>query len=215
MFSGPLPAHVNMTSMRVAGGLGTIPRIVAEHMPIYDAQIDVDEGLARIESIYRPYHRSLKQLMQETRRRFGRAVLIDCHSMPGTVSVAGHRRKPDFVIGDRYGTSASGDLVCAAISILEKMGFTAAYNKPYAGGFITEHYGRPANDCHTIQIEVSRRLYADEASFAKKPEFVALKQALSLFVGELAAFVGNEAGSRDLQPSSDRCRPKKPRSWRG
>ncbi|AMM83443.1 N-formylglutamate amidohydrolase [Martelella sp. AD-3] len=194
MFSGALPSHVNMTSMRVAGGLGTIPRIVAENMPIYDAPIDAGAGLRRIEEIYRPYHRSLKQLMQETKRRFGRAVLIDCHSMPGSVTVGGHRRKPDIVIGDRFSTSASSDIAYAAISILERMGFVTAYNKPYAGGFITEHYGRPAADCHALQIEVSRRLYADEQSYAKKPEFIALKQALTLFIQEFSAFL---AGSED------------------
>ncbi|MBB4121993.1 N-formylglutamate amidohydrolase [Martelella radicis] len=198
MFAGALPSHVNMTSMRVVGGLGTIPRIVAENMPIYDRPIDAAIGLARIEEIYRPYHQSLKQLLQETKRRFGRAVLIDCHSMPGSVTVGGHRRRPDIVIGDRFCTSASSDLAYAAISILERMGFVTAYNKPYAGGFITEHYGRPASDCHALQIEVSRRLYADEQSYAKKPEFIALKQALTLFIQEFAAFLADDEGSSGL-----------------
>ncbi|WP_319518078.1 N-formylglutamate amidohydrolase [uncultured Martelella sp.] len=198
MFSGALPAHINVTSMRVAGGLGTIPRIVAENMPIYAAPIDAEEGLARIENIYRPYHRSLKQLMQDTKRLFGRAVLIDCHSMPGSVSVGGHRRKPDIIIGDRFSTSASSEIAYAAMSILERMGFATAYNKPYAGGFITEHYGRPAADCHALQIEVSRRLYADEQNYTKKPEFIALKQALTLFMREFAAFLAGEADSVGL-----------------
>ena len=191
MFSGPLPAHVNMTSMRVAGGLGTIPKIVAENMPIYDRPLNVAEGLSRIEEIYRPYHKSLKQLVQETRRRFGFAVLIDCHSMPGTVAVGGRRGRPDFIIGDRFGTSASGALAFTIISILEGMGFSMAYNKPYAGGFITEHYGRPAAGCHALQIEVSRRLYADETRLAKKAEFIAVKQAITLFIGELAAHLAS------------------------
>lgn len=186
MFNGPLPAHINFTSIRVAGGLGTIPKIVAENMEIYDSPVDVAEGMARIEKIYRPYHQSLKRLMHETRRRFGQAVLIDCHSMPDGVGAGAARRKPDFIIGDRYGTSASGALAFAAISILEGMGFSTAYNKPYAGGFITEHYGRPANGCHALQIEVSRRLYADEENLSKKPEFIGLKQALTLFIAELA-----------------------------
>lgn len=198
MFSAALPAHVNAVSPRVIGGLGTIPKIVAENMPIYDAPLDVAEGLSRIEWIYRPYHQSLKALLQETRRNFGRAVLIDCHSMPGTVSVGGHRRRPDFIIGDRYGTSASAAIAYAAISILEGMGFSTAYNKPYAGGFITEHYGRPAADCHALQIEVSRRLYADEASLQKKPEFVAVKQAINLFIGEFAAFLRAEGEAPGL-----------------
>ena len=192
MFSGPLPAHVNAVSPRVAGGLGTIPRIVAENMPIYQGPLSVEDGLSRIEWIYRPYHRSLKGLLQETRNQFGRSVLVDCHSMPGTVSAGNHRRRPDFVVGDRYGTSASADIAYAAISILEGMGFSTAYNKPYAGGFITEHYGRPAAGSHALQIEISRRLYADEASLQKKPEFIAVKQAINIFIGEFAAFIGSD-----------------------
>ncbi|WP_174802138.1 N-formylglutamate amidohydrolase [Martelella limonii] len=192
MFSGPLPAHVNAVSPRVAGGLGTIPRIVAENMPIYEGPLSVEDGLSRIEWIYRPYHRSLKGLLQETRNQFGRSVLVDCHSMPGTVSAGNHRRRPDFVVGDRYGTSASADIAYAAISILEGMGFSTAYNKPYAGGFITEHYGRPAAGSHALQIEISRRLYADEASLQKKPEFIAVKQAINIFIGEFAAFIGSD-----------------------
>ncbi|AJY47848.1 N-formylglutamate amidohydrolase [Martelella endophytica] len=198
MFSGALPAHVNATSMRVAGGLGTIPKVVAENMPIYEGPIDAAEGLARIERIYRPYHQSLKGLMQDTRRQFGYAVLVDCHSMPGTVSLGGRRARPDIIIGDRYGTSASGALAFAALSILEGMGFSTAYNKPYAGGFITEHYGHPASDTHALQIEISRRLYADEENFVKKPEFIAVKQALNVFIRAFAAEVVAFGGAQPM-----------------
>lgn len=186
MFDGPLPAHTNSSSLRVAGGLGTIPKIVAENMPIYDGPISVEEGLQRIENIYRPYHRSLKQLLHETRLAFGCAILIDCHSMPGTVVAGSHRRRPDFIVGDRYGTSASGALAYTAVSILERMGFSTSYNKPYAGGFITEHYGQPSKNCHALQIEVSRRLYADEENCTKRPEFSVVKQAIEVFIREFS-----------------------------
>ncbi|MFL5212704.1 MAG: N-formylglutamate amidohydrolase, partial [Microvirga sp.] len=84
MFDGRLPPFANTRSMRVAGGLGTIPRVVADGQEIYRARLSVDEGLRRIEWLYKPYHRALRQLVHRTARAFGHAVLIDCHSMPST-----------------------------------------------------------------------------------------------------------------------------------
>ncbi|WP_176082859.1 N-formylglutamate amidohydrolase [Martelella sp. HB161492] len=186
MFDGDLPAHANTTSVRVAAGLGTIPRIVAENMDIYEDRLPAEEAAFRIDNIYKPYHASLKTLLRETKRDFGHAILVDCHSMPGSVSAGSYRRKPDIIIGDRFGTSASRALSYAAVSIFERMGFSTVYNKPYAGGFITEYYGRPANDVHALQVEVSRRLYVDEETLQRRPEFPALKQALTLFIAEFA-----------------------------
>ena len=95
MFDGRLPAFANTRSMRVAGGLGTIPRIVGDGQEIYAGRLPVDEGLARIETLYKPYHAGLAALLQRTQERFGSAVLIDCHSMPSSVRGAGRRgRRP-------------------------------------------------------------------------------------------------------------------------
>lgn len=189
MFSGPLPSFANSHSVRVAGGLGTIPRIVAENMEIYGGRLSVSEGLERIERVYKPYHARLRKLIARTHARFGFGVLIDCHSMPGNVRIAGSAMKPDFIIGDRYGTSASAELSDAAVGFFEELGFAAARNKPYAGGFITEHYGRPLRGLHALQIEVNRGLYVDEATLRKRPEFDALALALATFMQRMAAFV--------------------------
>ncbi|MBB4952506.1 N-formylglutamate amidohydrolase [Agrobacterium vitis] len=187
MFSGPLPPHVNSHSVRVAGGLGTIPRIVAENMDIYQGRLTVDEGLARIEAVYQPYHTCLRRLIARTHAQFGVAVLIDCHSMPGSIRVGGSSVRPDFIIGDRYGTSASADLTHAALQILGDYGFTAVRNKPYAGGFITEHYGRPARGLHALQIEINRALYVDEQTLVKRADFAMLASVLSRFIEQMAA----------------------------
>jgi N-formylglutamate deformylase len=186
MFSGPLPSYVNGHSVRVAGGLGTIPRIVAENMEIYQGRLAVDEGLERIETIYKPYHACLRRLIARTHTMFGAAVLIDCHSMPGSVRVGGSAVRPDFIIGDRYGTSASAELTHAALQILGDYGFNAVRNKPYAGGFITEHYGRPACGLHALQIEINRALYVDEQTLVKRTDFAMLASVLSLFVSQMA-----------------------------
>jgi N-formylglutamate amidohydrolase len=195
MFDGPLPSYVNIGSMRVAGGLGTIPRIVAENMEIYRRRLPVQEGLSRIETIYKPYHACLRKLIAATHARFGLCVLIDCHSMPGNIRLSGSDIRPDFIIGDRYGTSASAELSRAALHILDGMGFSAVRNKPYAGGFITEHYGRPVRGLHALQIEINRALYVDEVTLAKKHEFDVIAAALSTFMRQMADVVADFSGS--------------------
>ena len=189
MFDGPLPPFANIGSMRVAGGLGTIPRLVAENMDIYRGRLSVEEGLSRIERVYRPYHANLRRIIAQTHVQFGKAILIDCHSMPANVRVAGGSRRPDIIIGDRYGASAAHDLSRAAVSFLSGLGYHVVRNKPYAGGFITEHYGRPARGLHALQIEINRGLYVDEASLEKTAGFDLLKADLWEFAGQMMAYV--------------------------
>jgi N-formylglutamate amidohydrolase len=171
MFEGRLPAFANTRSMRVAGGLGTIARVVSEAQEIYARRMPVEEALRRIEGLYKPYHRGLRRLMQTAQRRFGMAVLVDCHSMPSNGSTRDDTPRADVVLGDRYGTSAAPILTDAAERALKARGYTVARNKPYAGGFITEHYGNPAADWHALQIEVSRGLYMDERRLTRSARF--------------------------------------------
>ncbi|MBB3658173.1 N-formylglutamate deformylase [Rhizobium sp. BK650] len=198
MFDGLLPPYANINSLRVAGGLGTIPRIVAENMEIYERRLPVQEGLERVESVYKPYHFALRRLIARTHVQFGFGVLIDCHSMPGNVRVAGSNTRPDFIIGDRYGTSASAELSRTAIGILEEMGFAAIRNKPYAGGFITEHYGRPSRGLHALQIEVNRSIYVDEATLEKRPDFGTVVSAITAFMRQMADYVDKFACDQAL-----------------
>ncbi|MCQ0987953.1 N-formylglutamate amidohydrolase [Jiella marina] len=189
MFDATLPSFVNTSSLRVAGGLGTIPRIVAENEEIYHSRLSVPDGLRRIEDIYRPFHAALERLLYRTRDRFGFAILIDCHSMPSSVRALPGGRRPDMVIGDRYGTSASSRFVSMATAHLSAFGFDVARNKPYAGGYITENYGRPPIDLHAMQIEINRGLYADERAFRPHEGFVRLRHQLGQFVERFAADV--------------------------
>ncbi|MBB3464024.1 N-formylglutamate amidohydrolase [Rhizobium sp. BK377] len=198
MFDGLLPPYANINSLRVAGGLGTIPRIVAENMEIYARRLPVQEGLERVESVYKPYHSTLRRLIARTHVQFGFGVLIDCHSMPGNVRVAGSNARPDFIIGDRYGTSASAELSRTAIGILEEMGFAAIRNKPYAGGFITEHYGRPSRGLHALQIEVNRSIYVDEITLEKRPDFGIVATAITSFMRQMADYVDKFFGDQAL-----------------
>jgi N-formylglutamate amidohydrolase len=186
MFSGSLPTYANVRSVRVAGGLGTIARIVSESEEIYAAPLPVEEALARIDAVYKPYHRALRQLVIETRAAFGLAVLVDCHSMPSSVRGVHGRFRPDIVLGDRYGTSCSSQLTDLAARILTCLGYSVSRNKPYAGGFITEHYGQPGRGLHAVQVEINRRLYMDERSLARTAGFDRLRSDLAHLASELA-----------------------------
>ncbi len=193
MFIETLPSYVNSQSLRVGGGLGTIPRIVGDGMEIYRHRLPLSEALERIETIYRPYHKTLRGLLTRTHSRFGRAILLDCHSMPGSIRIGERGVRPDFIIGDRFGTSASKDISHAALYLLQAQGFIVAHNKPYAGGFITEHYGRPVQGLHALQIEVNRSLYLDEQNCHKTDGFSRLKHALDLFLADFMVLVEEDA----------------------
>lgn len=189
MFEGRLPPHVNTRSMRVAGGLGTIARIVGESQEIYAAKLPVAVAMTRIEALYRPYHRALRTLLSQAAERFGVAVLVDCHSMPSFSSAGGaaEQVKADIVLGDRHGTSCDPALIAALERRLRHAGYAVQRNKPYAGGYITEHYGRPASRIHALQIEINRALYMDEVTFEKKPDFPRLAADLADATATLAA----------------------------
>ena len=187
MFAEPVPSYANIRSARVAGGLGTVPKLVGEGLDIYPARLPLSEAVNRIETIYKPYHEQLKRLVTRTHARFGFAILVDCHSMPASIRIGENGVRPDFIIGDRFGASASPALTEHAIGLLVAMGYTVAHNKPYAGGFITEHYGRPGKGLHTLQIEVNRGLYMNERTFQKSPGFDALADDLARFTADLMA----------------------------
>lgn len=174
MFDGRLPSFANTRSMRVAGGLGTVARVVGDAHEIYDQRIPVDDALQRIEGLYKPYHRALRRLITALHRDFGAAVLIDCHSMPSVAGSKDDRPRSDFVLGDRYGTSCVPVIAEIIDATLAGFGYTVSRNKPYAGGFITEHYGNPSVGVHAIQLEVNRALYMDERRYERSESFAKL-----------------------------------------
>lgn len=178
MFEGRLPPFANTRSMRVAGGLGTIPRIVADGQEIYRHKLPVDEALARIEQLYKPYHRKLRQIVTRTAGAFGSATLIDCHSMPSSSLGRDDAARTDIVLGDRYGTSCAPLMTELVERALRARGYGVVRNKPYAGGFITEHYGEPGADRHALQVEINRALYMNERTLERRTGFDALARDL-------------------------------------
>lgn len=187
MFSGRLPSFANTRSMRVAGGLGTIPRVVGDGQEIYGERIAVDDALTRIETLYKPYHRALRRLINKAHRTFGTVVVIDCHSMPSVGVSREEPRRPDVVIGDRYGTSCAPILADSVEETMIRLGYSVGRNKPYAGGFITEHYGNPTTGLHAIQLEINRALYMDERRYERSASFAKLAGEFDVLAERLAA----------------------------
>lgn len=185
MFEGRLPPFANTRSMRVAGGLGAIPRVVGDGHEIYARKLPAAEALRRIEAHHRPYHEALKALLGRTRLRFGYCVLVDMHSMPSVGLEREGAGRPDIILGDRFGTSAAGWIVDAAEEALRSEGFDVRRNRPYAGGYITEHYGQPRSDVHALQIEINRALYMDEATIQPRAIFDQVRAALGASLADM------------------------------
>lgn len=189
MFEDALPAYANTGSPRVAAGLGTIARVVASGAEIYRGKLRFAEAEARIRRCYAPYHSALNGLIEETRKRFGCCLLVDCHSMPsigGPGDTDAGSARVDFVLGDCYGTSCAAGITAAAETALKGLGYKVVRNTPYAGGFTTRHYGRPETGTHAVQIEINRQLYMDEASHRRRPSFARLQKHLAALVATLA-----------------------------
>ncbi|MEO1206685.1 MAG: N-formylglutamate amidohydrolase [Pseudomonadota bacterium] len=180
LFREPLPDFANAQSTRVIGGLGTIARIVADGENIYAEPPSLQAALVRIEMLYRPFHDKLAGLIQATLNTFGYAILLDCHSMP-SISTAANTPggRPDLVLGDRFGASCSAMLTAFFKRQLETAGYSVHINRPYAGGHITEHYGRPRRGIHALQIEINRGLYLNERTLEKKVHFLKLQSDLA------------------------------------
>lgn len=180
-----VPGH----NPRIVSGLGVIPRVVSGSRAIYRGKIRLREAEARIERYWRPYHACLHRLMGESVRAFGEAILIDMHSMPHealeAVAPAGSGR-PDIVLGDRFGASASGEVVERIGAAFEAAGLRVARNAPFAGAYVTQTYGQPSQRRHAIQIEIDRALYLDEATVRPGQNYEPFRRLMAVVLAEIA-----------------------------
>lgn len=189
LFLDVLPDWANAQSIRVVGGLGTIARIVADGEEIYREPLRLEDALIRIDRLYWPFHKALESLIENARRNFGYAVLLDCHSMPSSLVAQSPGQRPDIVLGDRFGTSCDPRLTRFMRGATAALGFDVQMNRPYAGGYITEHYGRPLRGVHAIQIEINRGLYVNERTLAKTAGFSPLAANLARLAARIFAEV--------------------------
>ncbi|MBA3054720.1 MAG: N-formylglutamate amidohydrolase [Sphingomonadales bacterium] len=178
--SGP---HVG----RARSGLGLIPRRLPGIGELWKARHERAELDERIAGIHVPYHTTLADELARLRERWGAALLIDLHSMPPLVLRG--TPAPEFVIGDRFGSTCSGALVAAAFAWLAQARRPAAHNRPYAGGYVLERHGRPRGGIHALQLEIDRSSYLDSRLAEPGSGFTGVSEVLSGLVRRLAGEV--------------------------
>ncbi len=196
LIAGNLPVEANTRSLRVAGGLGTVPRVIGDQIEIYAGKLALEEALGRIEQFYLPYHRRMHVALDGLRETFGRACLIDCHSMPSNSRSTG--LMPDLVLGDRFGASCRPELIECFEALARQEGFRVERNQPYAGGYITECYGRPELGWDAFQIEINRALYMDERLLEPHSGFPVLARRLENVFAKFFAEQAFENRTTDL-----------------
>lgn len=184
LFAAPLPSEAKTASARVAAGMGVIPRLGAEGRDIYAAPLALSEIDRRVGQAHRAYHAALAQLVEAARTRFGQALLIDWHSMPGSAARLGGGA--DIVLGDLHGRACAPALMDGLEELFFRQGLRCRRNTPYAGGYTTEHYGQPWRGVHAVQVEINRELYFDEQRLEPTPGFDLLRRRLQRVLGELA-----------------------------
>jgi len=127
---------------------------------------DVD---ARLDLVHRPYHATLKKLLDEKKSRFGIAILLAAHSMPSTGR--GGILRADVVPGTQGRTTAAGRFIDAVDAHAQREKWNVRHDEPYKGGYSTRIYGKPIDDIHAVQVEIARRLYMDETTLIPSNSF--------------------------------------------
>jgi N-formylglutamate amidohydrolase len=168
---------------RAAAGLGVVPTHINERTPIYRTAPTRDQAHARLRTLYDPYHAALAGLIRDAQARFGQCLLVDCHSMPGFAPMGS--RRPDIILGDRFGRSCIGETLAMVRTLFQQEGYSVAVNYPYAGGFITKHYGQPSLGVEVVQIEINRDLYLNPVTLSPKRGYDRLAAALDRIMGKI------------------------------
>lgn len=177
---------------KTASGIGLIPTVCSGTRPLYDAKLPVAEVQKRLEHYYWPYHNEVTRLLEGFRARHGIAFHLSCHSMPAMPAAnapdAG-RRRSDFDLGDRNGTTCGAELVEAVEGALKGFGYTVTRNVHYVGAESVRKHGAPDRAIHSLQIEMNRSLYMDEEARTRRPELATIRThlaAVAAAVAELA-----------------------------
>jgi len=186
MFEDRLPTYAKTNTPRVSAGIGTIPKIVTAGAMIHKSQITFKEAASRLEICYFPYHETLQSLLKECLDRFGIALLVDCHSMPGN-TLQGDRDEglSDIVLGTRFGRSCHEELSDFFYDHLSSAGYSVTYNSPYAGGYITQRYANQSQNIHALQIEINRNLYMDQSSLTSNLGMQELETNITSLIQQL------------------------------
>jgi N-formylglutamate deformylase len=174
LLAEPWPHGARPTG-RSRRGLGLLRRLLSPTMPIYDRVLAVSEVEGRLERFYRPYHGALKSMLDGAYARFGAVWHVNVHSMKAKARGRHARPRADFVLGDLDGAACEPDFTAAVRDSLLAMGYSVRLNDPFKGAELIARYSEPRARRHSLQIEINRRLYLDEALFAKTEGFARLR----------------------------------------
>ncbi|WP_448204156.1 N-formylglutamate amidohydrolase [Azospirillum sp. sgz302134] len=187
LLNGPWPEPLNPTE-KSAAGMGLIRTLCRPGMPMYDGRLTVAEVVDRIERYYRPYHFQVAGILDGLAADFGAVWHVDCHSMPSAVGRgSGRKSGPDFVIGDRDGTTSEPEFVDLLVEVLRGFGYTVAVNDPYKGVELLARYADPVRGRHSVQLEINRRLYMNEDTLERHDGFARLRNDLDILIHRICA----------------------------
>lgn len=188
MVEGEAPARRtrHAAGRRARSGLGLVPRRLPGLGELWKQRMTADDLAARIEQVHQPYHAALSRGLESLRDRWGATLLIDLHSMPPLGPKHGSDAAVDFVIGDRFGASASSSLSAAAFDHFTALGHRAAHNRPYAGGYVLDRHAAPSRGLHALQLEICRATYLDGELREPGPGLAAISSAVSGLIRRLS-----------------------------
>ena len=177
-------------------GIGLIRRTIGEDdRALYDRRLRVEEVQARIHRYHAPYHRALGEALDTLMARFGAAYHLNCHSM-GSHGREDRTRRPDMVLGDRDGTTSEPDFTACAAEVLRGLGYRVRTNHIFKGMELIRAFSAPAAGRHSLQIEINKALYIDEATRRPNAGFAALQADLAHLTDRLAAYAEERAARR-------------------
>ncbi|MFM0503216.1 MULTISPECIES: N-formylglutamate amidohydrolase [Paraburkholderia] len=184
-------------------GMGLIRRYALPGVPLYDRKLSIAEVQHRIDAYYRPYRAALAQAAEAAVARHGALWHVNCHSMKSrgnAMNVDAGAARPDLVVSDRRGTASDAAFTRWVADHFVAAGYRVQVNEPYQGGDLLRAVSDPAHRRYSVQIELNRALYMDEASFAKHAGFGTLKRALDAFADALASYVRAQLNANGEQP---------------
>lgn len=188
MIEGEWEGPVNPTYKTLQRGIGLIWRDMKALGPIYARKLTPAEIRHRIDTCWTPYHNALQDALDGLHQAHGRVLHVNCHSMASMgdrTTEDGEVPRPDFVIGDRDGTTCAPAMTECVVTTLRGLGYSVAVNDPYKGFELVRRHGRPDEGRHSLQIEVNRGLYMDEATLSKTDGFLELEKNLTTLSGAL------------------------------
>lgn len=157
------PSVLKPLQASLASGSGLVHTLGSDYTPLYQGKLSVTDVERRISDYYRPYHHALSELLAEKREKFGRAFQLSCHSMSSIGPKDGVPRPP-ICLGDLDGMTAPPSYVDLVARVFRGQGFEVAFNKPFRGNELLRRHASQAKRIYSLQVEMRRDLYLDEAT---------------------------------------------------